>query len=466
MMRNIAFLLFFSVFTTNLYAGICKVEGTAPAYAGKKIVFQKFYDRITMLEQDLFTVTVDSKGYFSGQCELDKTCMVFAETGIYFAYFYMEPGCNYDIILPEYIEKTKADELNPFFEPESVHIGIKNMKKTDLNYLIMDFDYFYDEYVDESMFEIYVKGMESDVDTFINEIDSHFSYKGNPYFNTYKKFKYVGLRYLAYQRNRPEVAFKNLTFDSVYYENPAYMEIFGELYSNFFDNQLNELIGPRLFWEVNYGHSITNIKLLLSYWLELQNPRLKELAILKGIHDAFYNDNYAWTPLLLCLDSLCIVTAYPEHRVIGQNIADKVLTMAEGTVAPHFALPDTLGDTVKLSNYRNQFVYLNFINTDSYTCQQQLELLKTIYEKHNQYFKVVSVVVDSDVAKAKRYLNAQKYTWDFVFTGGDKTIPEYYKIVAYPSYFLVSPSGFLIYSPAPGPLEGFEKAFFSLINDD
>ncbi|HPG73429.1 MAG TPA: redoxin domain-containing protein, partial [Bacteroidales bacterium] len=213
------------------------------------------------------------------------------------------------------------------------------------------------------------------------------------------------------------------------------------------------------------GHSISNIKKLFSVMMELKSNQFRELVILKGIHDAFYNVNYAWAPLLLTLDSLCIVTQYPEHKIIGQNIADKVLSMTAGTVAPPFALPDKNGDTVKLASYRNQFVYLNFINTQAYPCQQQLELLQTLFHKHNQYFKIVSIVTDSDVLKAKLYIEKKAYSWDFLFTGGDMQVVDFYKVKAFPSYFLVEPNGLLLMSPAPDPLQGFEKTFFSIIKD-
>ncbi|HRW22223.1 MAG TPA: TlpA disulfide reductase family protein, partial [Bacteroidales bacterium] len=157
-----------------------------------------------------------------------------------------------------------------------------------------------------------------------------------------------------------------------------------------------------------------------------------------------------------------IATPYPKHREIGQSIADKVLTMAAGTLAPKFKLSDSDGDTVNITDYRNEFVYLNFIDTEAYTCQQELELLKVLHNKHKAFFKVISIVTDKNVAKAKYFLKQKGYDWTFLFTNGDESVPQKYKVVAYPSYYLIGPQNELILSPAPTPLEGFERVFFSI----
>ncbi|NLA25346.1 MAG: redoxin domain-containing protein [Bacteroidales bacterium] len=467
--KHIALLLATLIFAQYCFGSV-HVRGKASEYANSKIIFYKYADRITMLKKELLSVDIDANGNFSFAIDVLRTTYIFAELGIYHAYFYVEPDSDYEIVLPERVDKTPAQILNPFFEHIPVHIGIKNMQKSDLNYQIMDFDYFFDDYLDESLFDIYTLGANSDVDTFINEISNHFSKTNTPFFKSYLKYRTTWLKYLAYQRNRAEISYRNYTYDSVWYENPAYMDLFNQLYKDFFDDLLTDgvlgdILGARLFHEVHYGHSITNIKALFSVLVELRNEQLREMVILKGIHDAFYNVHYAWAPLLLTLDSLSISTKYPFHKEIAQNIADKVLTTLPGTIAPKFSFPDINGNMFSFSDYRNEFVYLNFISTKSYTAQQQLPLLQTLFNKHGQYFKILSVVIDEDVDEAKEYIESKNYSWKFVFTGGDLSVLDYYKVKIFPSYFLVGPSGMFLMSPAPSPLDGFEKAFFSMIEE-
>jgi peroxiredoxin len=445
-----------------VYSGECHVFGRDISYAGTELDFYVYSDPITQTPVLIGTCSVRSDGTFKGLLSIDKTNYVFTEIGSYHLYFYAEPNQNYQLVLPEYKKQNEADEVNPFWEPEYIHLGIKGMEKYDLNYLILDFDYYFNRYLDERIVDIIAKGMKSDVDTFINEIDAEFPSGHHPYFDSYKNYRFAMLRYIAYERNVREVSFRYFAKDSVCYNNPSYSDLFNKIYQNFLDDELLLPSGPLIYQSIVYGHSIRALKRVLARKMELKNDRFRELVILKGIYDAFYNDNYAWTPLLLTLDSLCIATPYLEHKQIGQLIADKVLSMASGTVAPIFALPDSSGNIVKLNDLKHEFLYLSFINTNSFTCQQQLDLLKILHTKHSKFFKVVSIVVDNDVAKAKKFFRNKNYNWTVLYAPDNEALIKQYKVAAYPTYFLVGPSGELILSPAPSPLENFERIFFSI----
>lgn len=438
------------------------VYGRDQSYSGESFDFYTYSDPITKTPVLLGSLSVMGDGTFKGSIKIEETSYVYFEPGIFHLYFYAEPGETYQLILPPNVEKTKAEKLNPYWQPEFIHVGIKGMKKTDLNYLIMDFDYFFELYLEDNLLSLVAEGKNSDVDDFIKEIDAAYPSGGNLYFESYKKYSYAMLRHIAYERKTSEVSFKYFKGDSVCYNNTAYTALFDKIYKNYLDDQLLEPIGPLVYRDIVYGHSIKSLKKSLSFKIDLRNEQLKEMVILKGIHDAFYNTNFAWTPLLLTLDSLCIVTKYHKHREIGQYIADKVLTMAAGTLSPLFKLVDMEGDTVSLRDFRNDFIYLSFIDTEAYTCRQELDLLKVLHDKHGNYFKIVSIVTDDNVTKAKHYLNQKGYDWVFLFTGGDESVAKKYKAVAYPSYYLIGPMNELILSPAPTPLEGFERVFFSI----
>jgi len=445
-----------------MYSAEAYIYGRDLSYSGEKFEFYTYSDPITKTPISLGLLSVKGDGTFKGSINIEETSYVYFETGTYHLYFYAEPNEKYQLVLPPKTEKTKAEKLNPYWAPEHIHIGIKGMKKSDLNYLIMDFDYFFELYLDENMLDLVAKGKNSGLDDFIKDIDKAFPSGGNLYFESYKKYSFAMLRHIAYERKTSVVSFKYFKNDSVCYNNPAYTALFNKIFKDYFDDLFLDPIGPLIYRSVVYGHSIKALKKALSFKIELRNEQLKEMVILKGIHDAFYNTNYTWTSLLLTLDSLCIATPYPKHREIGQSIADKVLTMAAGTLAPKFKLSDSDGDTVNITDYRNEFVYLNFIDTEAYTCQQELELLKVLHNKHKAFFKVISIVTDKNVAKAKYFLKQKGYDWTFLFTNGDESVPQKYKVVAYPSYYLIGPQNELILSPAPTPLEGFERVFFSI----
>lgn len=448
----------------SLYSVATVIKGNAKEYADNEIIFYRYKDRITFLKEEVFRLKIDSVGNFESSFEIDDVTYVFGEFGIYHAYFFVEPNNVYEIILPPFAKKDKKDLFNPFFSPEKVHIGIKNLKNTDLNYLIIDFDYYYNRYHDLKLLDIYSKGLNGDIDTFINEINVRYEYAQNNYFKTYKKYRIAALKNLATQKQYEKaLVYAYFTKDSILYDNPAYMDLFNNIYSNYFDKYLVSKNGPYLYAVINYGHSIRRLNMLLSEHFELRNKQFRELVILKGINDSFANKNISWLPLLLTLDSLHISTDFPQHKIIAQNIADNTLSLAKGTIAPPFALPDTNGNIIELFNLRGKYVYLHFANTETYSSQTEFELIKRIYERYKGYCTFVTVLTDNDHQAANKFMKENDYNWTYLFTEINSETINNYNVSSYPTYYFISPTGTLLLSPAPSPIDNFENYLFEVI---
>ncbi|MDD2635174.1 MAG: TlpA disulfide reductase family protein [Bacteroidales bacterium] len=462
-MRNIIIFILI-VFGACNFLKASVVFGTAKDYAGNELIFYRYIDRITFTKEEVFRLQIDPEGNFKTEADIEEITYVFGEFGIYHAYFFVEPDKEYEIILPQFAEKKAKDIFNPFFVPEKVHIGVKNLKKTDLNYLIIDFDYYYSRYHDLKFLDIYSLGLKTDVDTFINEINKRYEYADNDYFKGYKKYRIAALKNLATQKQYEKaLIYAYFTKDSVLHDNPAYMDLFNNIYSDYFDKYLVSKNGAYLYAVINYGHSVKRLNMLLSEHFELRNKQFRELVMLKGINDSFANKNLTWLPLLLTLDSLYISTDYQKHKIIAQNIADKTLSLANGTIAPPFELPNAEGNMKKLSNYRGKYVYLSFANTTTYTSQAEFDLIKNIYARYKGYCVFLTVFTDDNRENAAKFMTDNNYDWDYLFTEINSDVINTYKVSTYPTYYLISPDGTLLMSPAPSPTDNFEKYLFNII---
>ena len=441
-----------------------EVFGNAKDYANSELIFYKYSDRITFLKDEVFRISVDANGDFKTNIDVSDITYVFAEYEIYHAFFYLEPNSNYELILPPFAKKIEADIFNPYFSPEKVQIGIKGLKKIDLNYLIMDFDYYFNKYHDLKYLDLYAGGLETDVDTFINEINERYAYANNDYFTAYKRYRIAMLKNIVTQkRYETALSFAYFSKDTVLYDNPAYMDLFNNMYEDYFDKYLVSPKGAMLYAVIHYGHSINRLKKLMSQNIEHKAPQFREFVILKGLNDAFANNNMQWLPLLLTLDSIHLSTQYEMHKKIAQNIADNVLSMAKGTAAPPFQLPDTAGNLKTLANYRGKYIYLHFANTTTYSSQIEFEMVKNIYERYKGYCIFVTILTDKDKDKAIEYIQKNGYNWEFLFAEVNSKTVSTYQVASYPTYYLLNPYGTLVMSPAPSPSENFEKYFFQII---
>lgn len=464
--RNILLymLLLLSLPAIDTYA--THVYGTAKEYANSELIFYRYQDRITYIKEEVFRLKIDSEGKFEADFGVDMVTYIFAEFGIYYVYFYAEPNGNYELILPEYIEKTDGDLFNPYFQPTEMQLGIKGMKNTDLNYLIMDFDYYYNRYFDLKMEELYINGLKSDVDTFINNINARYKKYDNPYFQQYRRYRMAALKNMATKSEyESALVYSYYSNKDILYDNPAYMDLFNSIYHNYFDNYLVSPGGADLYRVITYGHSISLLHKLIGSNPKHKRKQFRELVMLKGINDAFGNDNLQWLPLLLTLDSLYITTEYPIHQQIAQNIADNSLTMAKGTVALPFELPDTLGNMMSLTDFRGKYLYLQFANTQSYSSAAEFDVLKRIYDRYKGLCLFVTILTDTDKDKARKFIASKSLNWTFLFAKANDKVLSDYKVSAFPTYYLIDPYGMLVMSPAPSPTENFEKYLFKIIEN-
>ena len=416
------------------------------------------------MKEEVFRLKVDADGNFESDFGIDRITYIFAEFGVYYVYFYAEPNGNYELLLPEYVERTNAELFNSYFEPTEIHIGIKNMKETDLNYLIMDFDYYFNRYYSLKMEDLYINGLKTDVDTFINNINARYKKYNNTYFQQYRRYRIAALKEMVTKREyESALVYSYYSNKEILYDNPAYMDLFNSIYNNYFDNYLVSPGGADLYRVITYGHSISLLHKLIGSNPKHKRKQFRELVMLKGLNDAFANDNLQWLPLLLTLDSLYITTEYPIHQQIAQNIADNSLTMAKGTVALPFELPDTMGNMMSLNDFKGKYLYLQFANTQTYSSAAEFDVLKRVYNRYKGLCIFVTILTDTDKEKAKKFIVDNSLNWTFLFTEVNSKVISDYKVRAYPTYYLIDPRGMLVMSPAPSPAENFEKYLFKII---
>ncbi|MBO7572895.1 MAG: TlpA family protein disulfide reductase [Bacteroidales bacterium] len=457
-------LLLICMTASNVHA--THVFGTAKEYANSELIFYRYQDRITYMKEEVFRLKIDEEGKFEANFGIDRITYIFAEFGVYYVYFYAEPNGNYEIMLPEYVERTDGELFNSYFEPTEMQLGIKGMKESDLNYLIMDFDYYFNRYYDLKMDELYIKGLKTDVDTFINNINARYKKYDNQYFQQYRRYRIAALKEMVTKREyESALVYSYYSNKDILYDNPAYMDLFNSIYHNYFDNYLVSPGGADLYRVITYGHSISLLHKLIGSNPKHKRKQFRELVMLKGLNDAFANDNLQWLPLLLTLDSLYITTEYPIHQQIAQNIADNSLTMAKGTVALPFELPDTMGNMMTLDDFRGKYLYLQFANTQTYSSAAEFDVLKRVYNRYKGLCIFVTILTDADKEKAKKFIAEHSLNWTFLFSEINGKVISDYKVRAYPTYYLIDPQGMLLMSPAPSPAENFEKYLFKIIEN-
>ncbi len=448
---------------TFIYGGSVRVSGCDKSYAGSYFTLKTYEEYITYQEKTLAETAVDARGCFSLEFQLEKTSLVFFHLGKHFAYFYAEPGKDYHVILPPRADKTEADRLNPYFAEEEEHLLPVNEDSLELNHLIARFDSIYGPYYSQYALSVYGPPDPASADTAVQSILRHFKGISHPYFSAYLLYKTGILRCIASQykaRNLSAMYFRNRP---VLYENPAYMELFHRIYDSYFTYFGRTDSGKAIYEVINRNQSYTVLRQILAADDVFRGDTLRDLVILKNLHDEFYRTSFNRNALIHVLDSFCLHGQVTMFRPVAANILKKVTRLMAGYPPPPFHLQDSHGNIRTLEDFKGRYVYLNFCYCSSYSCLKEFEMLNTLYKKLKGYFEIVTILADPTLQKVTDFLNQNDYAWTFLHYGQQPDILKDYDIRAFPTYFLIGPDGKLILSPAPSPAENFQQTLFNIM---
>ncbi|MDA3890657.1 MAG: thioredoxin-like domain-containing protein [Salinivirgaceae bacterium] len=437
--------------------------GTNTEYGGQIIKLYKYANYITKTKELLACDTVSTVGEFELSYIQNETLLITLPLGIYESVLFTEPGKKYHVVLPPDQPKTKGDVLNPFFQPVQVYLGINNADSLELNFMIAEFNELYHNYIDSNYHHIFQNPKSSSVDNVIQKISARYTDNKNQFFKDYREYKYAWLKYVSYMRDYRYVIREYYHNKPFLYQNPAYMDLFSQLFTNYLSFYATTKEGRRIYSDIAFAKSPTYVKQTFANNMVLINDTLQELVLLKGLHDAFYSKDFPTANLLMTLDSVVMSSKIQVHKSIAQSVREKVLQARSGYEAPQFELRDMNGVFRHSKEFLANYVYLNFISIESFTCQQDLELLKGLYEKHKSDFMMVSICIDDDFSKTVELFKEKGYDWMLLSYRTQKSVVEDYNVRSYPSYYLLNPEGLLSLSPALSPGENFELQFFRLI---
>lgn len=130
---------------------------------------------------------------------------------------------------------------------------------------------------------------------------------------------------------------------------------------------------------------------------------------------------------------------------------DKIISKLEniqiGKPAPDFSLPDTLGNSVRLADFRGKYVLIDFWAGWCPHCRKENPNVVAAYEKFKaRNFTVVGVSLDRDRKTWTKAIVADKLPWTQVsdLKYWDSEIPELYGIRAIPANVLIDPEGVIV----------------------
>jgi peroxiredoxin len=474
-MRRSLFLLVFilNIYNPGIVAETVIIQGNNPDYAGQTLNFAVYENQITNNEKTVATIIFDKSGNFKAEFNINKTEFVFAHAGVFFVYFYAEPQMSYTFKLPPRTDKKQDEKLNPYFEEANVHLILESARpfaqntnleiKNELNFLIRTFDDYFDPFYTKFAVKVYKQTEIAEMDTTLQKMQTIFGGINHPYFKAYYNYRMGLLKFTSTRFKSKNISDNYFLNKPVLYDNQAYMELFNHVYDKYFVYFGRSKTGKVIYDDINTAKSLTLLEGTLSQDKVLSNDTLKELVILKGIHDGFYEMEFSRAALLQILDSLSRTTKIEKHKAIAKDIREKVTRLLVGYVPPPFKLLNQDSAWVSLNDFKGSYVYICFCTTQNYACLKEFDSMKKIQEKHGKTIKIITISVDDVLSEMRSFVKKSKYTWLFLHYGAQPDIIKEYDIRAFPTFYFIDKDGKLAMSPAPSPSEYFEEHLFKYL---
>ena len=157
-----------------------------------------------------------------------------------------------------------------------------------------------------------------------------------------------------------------------------------------------------------------------------------------------------------------------EPRTLGVIASGELFaqrSLGVGKIAPEIEGTDHEGKGFKLSEFRGKVVVVTFSGNWCGPCRgmypQERELLQKLKDKA---FSMVSVNTDDDVASLKKSVISGDITWRCWWDGGtDGPITTRWGISAFPSIFVLDPSGVIRFKDVRG--EDLDRAVATLLSE-
>lgn len=458
-MQKLFYLLFLFIITTS-HAQNVVIKGLAKNYAYKEIGVWLNNDYISNTQKQLTYSVIDSAGNFLLEFNSKEIQYVTLKVEKNISSLYIEPDGNYEVLL---FPPDSTTYQNPNLEHD-VKLSIKLKSKTEINALTMDYDKRFDDFLTADYIAFLKRTPQAKIDSFKLAMKEFYSTVNNAYFKDYITYTIASIE------QNTKVSEKKLVTDyitgkPILYNNPEYMNFFNA----FFKQRLQDFMmtktgGPAAFQISDRGSFAGTIELLKRDPL-LQNDTIREMVLIKGLYESYYDNSFKRPGIISVLQQLTEESIIAEHKKIARNILNSFSKLKPGGKAPFFELPDKTGATHSLDELRTKkYVYVMFYNSTCSSCQQQMKIIPSLIKTYGERITFVSISTDKTNADLKNFqIKNPKYSWLFLYDNSLGKLKSDYEIRSMPAYFLIDPEGRFIQVPAESPDEDIDRAFYDIV---
>lgn len=369
-------------------------------------------------ETEVARTQSDAQGFFLLEGTVEQTTPVCIAVGLERVDLVVAPGASYQltITLPE------ADPTRSYFERPMPSLRIKTATDQGLYRQLVVSEDIISDYVMNYFDQLYRRRQYRYLDSIKATIHRELG-TCDPYVDQYNTYRIASVQLAVNADGGKKVINEYYDGKPVLYHCQSYVDLFRDLFKNY---------------EVTAEFA-------------RRNPELADMINIYQLRGLYYEDYQSRKWVRNQLQAISRQSRSAEIKKMVQHVLDRFDRLAQGSDAPDFALQSAEGKTVKLSDYKNTMVLLQFVDRSSPTLEHQFESLAELHQQWQDSVQLITVSTKDQLASHRKRFEEHHYDWPLLNLGNDILLLEEYEVRTFPECFLLLPGTKIGLAPAPNP---------------
>lgn len=375
-------------------------------------------DLLNMHETCIAETTADDKGYFILEGETAQTTPASIYVGLEGADFVVVPGATYEVsvVVPE------IDPSLSYFERPLPTLRIKTATDKGVYRQIVISQDIVDDYVLNYFDQLFRRRQYRYLDSIRTAIDAEL-HVVDDYVIQCNAYKIASVQMAVNADGGKKVIEEYYDGKPVLYHCQPYMDLFKDLFKNY---EMNVEFAKR-------------------------NPELTDLINIYQLRGLYHEDFQSRQWVREQLQSIARQSKSSEIKCIVTNTLARFDKFLQGAPALDFELNDVTGNAVKLSDFGDKVVVLQFVEGSSRLVDHQFEVLADLHRQWQDSVQLVTVSTKDQLASHRKRFEEHRYDWPLLNLGNDILLLEQYEVRTFPEYFIINKGTKIGMAPAPSP---------------
>lgn len=409
-----------------------------------------YKDLINEHGEQLSECQSDAKGNFLLSGKLSQTLSARIFVGLESVDMVLTPNATYniEIIVPE-----QQDNVS-YFDKEMPTIRVMHATDKGLYRQIIISDDITNGYLIDHINQIYRGRQVRYIDSIQATINRELPEIESDYVKNYNLYRQASIRLAISADGGKKIVNDYFDGKPILYTNTAYIDLFKELFSNQFNKSIYDI---HELDEAFFNGPKALKDYLATDPFMAHNPRLAELITIYNLQGLCNADSETRRFAKAHLEQMKANTQYAEHKSIITDFFANLNRLAPGTPAPDFNLKDSQGNSVKLSDFKDGLVLLQFMEGFSPVSERQMTDLNGLHAQWRDSVQIVTIATRDKMDFYKKQFADKGYDWPLLDLGNNILLLEAYNVKTFPEYILIGKGNKMAAAPAPTPDRGLEE---------